>query len=108
MTVTLLITVFVESMIVLGYAFWRRKPTRPILITSICINIFTQSLLWIGLTLFFQHYLIALIIAESLIWGLESIMLYAIPANQLHLTDALLLSLIMNFVSFGLGWFLPI
>lgn len=108
MSVTLFITIVIEGLVVLGYAIWRGKPVRPILLSSICINILTQFLLWIGLNLFFRNYLVALVIAEVLICGVESVLLYAIPANQLQIKDAILLSLMMNLMSFGLGWFLPI
>ena len=39
---------------------------------------------------------------------IESALLYVIPANRLRFSDALLLSLGMNLVSFALGWFLPV
>jgi hypothetical protein len=105
---TLFITVIIESLIVLGYSLWHRKPALPVLFTSICINLLTQSLLWIGLNLFFRYYLVALSIAEVLIWGLESVLLYVVPANELRWKDAILLSLSMNLASFALGWFLPV
>jgi hypothetical protein len=78
------------------------------LFSSICINLLTQSLLWIVLNLFFRQYLITLIIAEFFIWVLEGSLLYFIRANRLRFGNALLLSLGMNLVSFGIGWFLPI
>ena len=78
------------------------------LFTSICINLLTQSLLWLGLNLFFRHYLLALTVAEILIWRIESVLLYSIPANQLQVKDAVLLSLSMNLLSFAFGWFLPV
>jgi len=105
---TLLITVIAEGGVVTGYSLWRRKPLRPILFTSVWVNLITQSLLWVGLNLFFRHYLIALLVAEILIWMIESVLLYSVPANRLCFTDALLLSLSMNLTSFALGWFLPI
>jgi hypothetical protein len=105
---TLLITVIVEGVVALGYCVWRSKPLLPVLVTSVVANIITQSMLWMILNLFFQQYLIALLISELVIWLLESIALYLPPRNQLLLKDALLLSLGMNFVSFGIGWFLPI
>lgn len=108
MIVTLFITTITESLVVTGYSFWRRKSARSLLFTSICINILTQSLLWLGLNLYFRHYLVALIVAEVLIWGMESILLYSIPANQLRVKDAILLSLGMNGLSFSVGWFLPV
>lgn len=93
----------------LGYCCkWRGKPLAPILLTSITGNLITQSLLWIALNLFFRHYLLTLLIAEVLIWILESLLLYSVPANRLYFTDAFFLSLGMNLVSFAVGWFLPV
>jgi hypothetical protein len=105
---TLLITVIIEGAVVVGYSLWRRKPIQPILYTSLCINLITQSLLWIALNLFFRRYLIALFVGEILIWAIESLLLSVVPANRLRLTEAVFLSLGMNFVSFVPGWFLPI
>jgi hypothetical protein len=108
LTLTLLITLLVEGAIVSGYSIWRKKPVRSILFTSVVANLITQSMLWIVLNLFFQHYLVALLIAEVLIWMIESLLLYRFPANQLGLPEAVLLSLLMNLASFVVGWFLPV
>ncbi|HUE99926.1 MAG TPA: hypothetical protein VMN99_11770 [Anaerolineales bacterium] len=105
---TLVITIIIEGMIVIGYCIWRKKPIEPIIFTSTVANLITQSLLWIALILFFQHYLATLLITEVLIWLIESLLLYSIPANRLRFTDALLLSLAMNLMSLAFGWFLPI
>ena len=105
---TLAITVMVESVVCLLYSIWRKKPVQPILITSVLANLLTQSLLWIVLHLYFQHYLVSIYSAEILIWMIEGFLLHHFPANQLSLQEATLLSLTMNLASFGLGWFLPI
>jgi hypothetical protein len=105
---TLSITIIVEGLVVLGYSLWRRQPFLSILFTSVCGNLITQSLLWIALNILYRHYLVALSVAELLIWMIESILLYAVPANRLRFTDAVLLSLSMNIISFTLGWFLPV
>ena len=105
---TLLFTIVIECVVVVGYCVWRTKPTAPILLTSIFANVITQSLLWIGLNLFFQYYLITLFIAEILIWVIESVLLHLYLANQLDLKESALLSLMMNLTSFGIGWFLPV
>lgn len=107
MIVTLSVTILIESIIVIGYCFWRKKPLLSILSTSILGNLITQSLLWVVLTLFFQQYLASLLIAEISIWAIESLLLFAVPSNRLRLTEAVLLSLSMNLVSFALGLFLP-
>jgi hypothetical protein len=65
-------------------------------------------MLWIALNLFFQNYLVTLFLSEILIWIAESLLLYSIPANQLSIKEAILLSLEMNLTSFTLGWFLPV
>ena len=106
--ITLSITIFTESLVVLGYCFWRKKPVRSILATSICANLVTQLFLWGLLRLFFQQYIKVLLIAETLIWLIEGVALYAVPTNRLGWRDALLLSLSMNLISFALGLFLPI
>jgi len=108
LTVTLLVTVIIESAVVIGYSVWAKKPAKPLLVTSIAGNLLTQFLLWVGLNLFFRNYLVTLLIAEILIWILETILLYAIRLNHLDLREASLLSLAMNGLSFTLGWFLPV
>jgi hypothetical protein len=105
---TLLVTIIIESIIVLGFCHWRGKPVRPILLTSISINIVTQSFLWIVLTILYQSYIIPLLLSEIVIWMIESLALHAIPGNKLRLKDAMVLSLSMNLLSFTLGWFLPV
>lgn len=108
MIVTVLITLIVEGFIAVGDSIRREKPVQPILFTSICGNLITQSILWIVLNLFFLHYLIVLFAVEILLWMLEALLLYALPANRLQFREAVLLSLNMNLVSFMLGWLLPV
>jgi len=104
---TLVATVSVEGAVGLAYSVWRRKPVGPIFITSVLANLLTQSLLWIALNLFFQHYLTALFIAEILVWIIESVLLYCLRFNRLNAGESLCISLIMNLSSFAFGWFLP-
>jgi hypothetical protein len=106
--VTLLITVLLEGTVAIVYSAWRKKPVLPILLTSAYGNLVTQSVLWIVLTLSFRHYLLTLALAEILVWGIESLLLYGIRANQLKLKEAALLSLGLNGISLALGWFLPV
>ena len=108
MIVTLFITSIVEAVVAVGYCLWEKKPARPILLTSICGNLITQSFLWILLNLFFQTYLVTLLVGEILIWIVESLLLYSIPANHVKFKEAVLLSLGMNLCSFILGLFLPV
>lgn len=105
---SLLVTIFIEGVIVLAYALWREKPVGRLLLTSLLANILTQSMLWVVLNLFFAHYLSALIISEIFIWLIEGLILRLFPGNRLRWREAILLSLAMNLTSFGLGWFLPV
>jgi hypothetical protein len=105
---TLIITILTEGFIAFLYCVWRKKPIRSILLTSLGANVFTQLFLWVALIIFFQHYLAALVIAESLIWIAESLALYYVSTNRLQFDEAMTLSLGMNFVSFSLGWFLRV
>jgi hypothetical protein len=59
------------------------------------------------LNLFFQRYLIALLVSEMLIWVIEGLLLSIVPANRLRFMEAVFLSLSMNLASFALGWIMP-
>ena len=52
--------------------------------------------------------MVTLLIAEILIWIIESVLLYSIRPNHLDFKEAIFLSLGMNATSFALGWLLPI
>jgi hypothetical protein len=106
--VSLLLTIFIEALIVCGFASWRKKPAGRILAASVLANALTQSLLWGALNLFPGHYLIVLFVMEFFIWPLEGVLLHYFPASRLDWREALSLSLGMNLASFGIGWFLPI
>jgi hypothetical protein len=105
---TLAVTLLVESAVVAVYAIWRRKPLKQLLISCLCANLFTQSILWLVLNAFPNHYLITLVVAEICIWAMEATILYLYCKNQLGLREAMRLSLVMNLASFGLGWVLPV
>ena len=104
---SLLFTLFVEGLIVTGYAAWRKKPAGRLLLASVLMNIATQSALWLALNLFLDRYLLTLAVAEPLIWLAESACLYFFPGTRLGVREAALLSLTMNLASFGLGWMMP-
>ncbi len=108
MITTLAVTVLIESMVVIGYARWCKKPLFPLLLTELTANLLTQSLLWIALHTFPFHYLLTLLTMEVLIVGIELSMLHLVPRNQLSWKEAFFLSLAMNLASFLAGWFLPV
>lgn len=108
MIYTLPITIILEGLVILGYCRRSGKPLLPLLGTSVIANILTQSMLRVVLTVFFQYYVVVLLITEVLIWLVESFLLSLPIQNQMKLSDALRISLLMNLVSFGVGWFLPV
>jgi hypothetical protein len=102
------ITILVEGVIVAGYALHNKKPLIHLLLSSVVINLLTQSALWLALQAFFNHYLLTLLIAEACIWLVEGALLRLYPYNRLNLREAFGLSLAMNLTSFALGWLLPV
>jgi hypothetical protein len=105
---TLVITIIIESVVAAVFAVWRQKPLKKLLFSSLCANLFTQSLLWVAVNLFPRQYLITLIIVEVSIWGFEALIFYLLKFNRLDLREAFILSLAMNLCSFGIGWLLPV
>ena len=108
MIATLFITVFIEGVVVVAYCIWGRKPLLSLLITSVAANIMTQSILWAVVNIYFRDYLAALLICEIFIWLFESLLIFFTHKDRLTLRSAALLSLCMNFLSFGTGWLLPV
>jgi hypothetical protein len=105
---TLLLSILIECTLAAGYSFWRTKPLGPLLLALIAANALTQLMLWAALSLNPGHYLATLLAAELLIWLVEAPILYYFPGARLRAGEALLLSLVMNLASFGIGWFLPV
>ncbi len=71
MIVTLVITIFIESGILLGYSHWHKKPLLHLLFSGALANLFSQSVLWVFLTFFPHHYLVTLLTMEFFIVGIE-------------------------------------
>jgi hypothetical protein len=105
---TLPITILVEGCVVLLYCALQKRPAGKLLLASLFVNVVTQGMLWLALWIFFQQYIVTLLVSEVLIWLVEGILFYYLTGKQLTLWTVLLLSLCMNAVSFGVGWFLPV
>ena len=104
----MLATILVEGCVVFAYSTRHKKNAGKLLGASLLVNVLTQVALWAVLRIFFQQYLVALFVSEMLIWLVESFLLYHLVKEQLKLSDAFVLSLMMNAASFGIGWFLPV
>ncbi|MBN1427430.1 MAG: hypothetical protein JXB07_03535 [Anaerolineae bacterium] len=108
MIITLLLTVVIESAVVITYTFCHKQPAAKLLLNCFIANLTTQSMLWLMLSLFPDHYLETLLATEAHIWLIEGIMLKLLSDNQLSWQEAVSLSFGMNLTSFGVGWFLPV
>jgi len=104
---SLLITLALEGMVGIGFALCVKKPLKSLFLSSLLVNGITQPLLWLWLMIFYRQYLRALIVAEGLICVGEAMLLKRLSANRLSGREALLLSLLMNGISFGIGLMLP-
>ena len=105
---TLLVTILIETIVVFLYGVINRKPVGLLLVTSGLVNLLTQTILWFWLNFFHRFYIPALLIAEFLIWLVESIWMRKFSNGRLNHHSAAVLSLYMNTASFGIGLFLPI
>ncbi len=106
MIVTLSLTLLIESILVLAFAVWRRKPAGGLWLTCLTANLITQSLLWLALSLFFRHYWPTLLLMEIIIWLVEGLIYHRIRANRLTLRESFLLSLAANLTSFMAGFWI--
>lgn len=103
-----LITLGCESVVSLAFAQWQNKPLKSLLLSGLLANLVTQPFLWVWLAVFYRMYWVALLTGEALIFLGEAMLLKLIPANHLSWRAALLLSLLMNSLSFGVGVFLAV
>ena len=111
MLATLLLTLLIESVVVVGYARHKGGPQAEILhlLTATALaNLGTQPLLWLVLRHWVAEYMTVLLLGELCIWILEGVALYFYPFTKLRWMESLCLSLAMNGSSFGIGWFLPV
>ncbi len=105
---TIVTTVLIEAVIIIGYAQFRKKPALQLLFSGTLANLFTQAFLWIGLSFSPFPYLPTLLVMELIIVGIEAFILYVYGKNNLSQKEAFILSFCMNLASFSLGWFLPV
>lgn len=108
--VTVPLTALLELPVLIAYARWRGKSLKLWITLGVAVNLVTQPLLWsmaIGGGL--PHFPLAtLAIVEVGIWLAEAALLYLPLRRQTTFPAMLLLSLVMNVLSFGLGLLLPV
>jgi hypothetical protein len=105
----LLTTVIVEVLLGLGYALWRKRPLVTLLTTILLLNLATQPALWMTIRALDSRYSwIAISFAEGIVWLVEAVGLFLVQRKSVKFTEMLLLSLVLNLASFGVGLFLAI
>ena len=90
------------------YTLWKVQRKQVVLTLILIANVFTSlglsSILATGL---FRYSFLHLLIGEGLIWLVEAAILYLPMRKSMRLSEALLVSLVLNAVSFGVGLLLP-
>lgn len=105
----LIATLIVELTLGVVYVFWRKHPKMLFLTVILLINLITQPALWLTISGFSGRYpIIIVLIAEAFVWLLEAAGIFLALRKRVRFGEAILVSLVLNAVSFGLGMFLPL
>jgi hypothetical protein len=104
------LTIVVEGLIVLAYATARGLRIRHWLAYAVLINLATQPALWYLMELLPADipYFPILAAAESLVWVVEAGLLHLLAGGRLGVGHVLMLSLVLNVASCGVGLLLPV
>lgn len=102
------ITLAVELILALIYARLRMRSILTTLTMVAVANTVTLPIFWLGANVMSSSYsVILLVIAEILIWLVESTILFLTQRKRVRFKEMLLLGLILNLLSFLLGLILP-
>lgn len=109
-SMALLATIAVEGLLALVYAAVRGKRVSRWLTNVLLVNLITHPVLWFVMARQSGDlsYLSILAVAEAGVWLVEAALLYLLGGGQLGFREALLLSLVLNGVSAGVGLVLPV
>jgi hypothetical protein len=105
-----LVTLVIEGVVVLIYAVASQRHVFVWLTQVLVVNMVTQPALWLLVASQRAHlpYALILFLAEPMIWLGEAALLYLLQGKQLSFKRALILSLILNVISVGVGLLLPV
>ena len=102
---TVVLTVLLEVAVLFVYARRGNRSLPQWLTLGVAVNLLTQPLLWI---LPASELWPTLVFAEVGIWLAEALLLYLPLRREATFPTVLLLSLVMNVLSFGVGLLLPV
>lgn len=107
-TRTLVTTLAVELVLGVLYTAWRKRSAVLVLTVILLINLLTQPALWVTVSgLGGKYSFLGVFFAELVVWLVEAGGLFLAQRKTIRLGEALLVSLVLNAASFGIGLFLP-
>jgi hypothetical protein len=109
--VSLILTPTLITELLLGviYTFWRILPKMQTLTVILLLNLITQPALWLSVSGFSGHYPILIVLfAETVVWLMEGVGIFLALRKRIGIGEALLVSLVLNAASFGIGLLLPL
>ena len=102
------ITLSVELILAFIYTRLRKRSTLTTLTMVAVANTFTLPIFWLGANFMSSGYsVLVIVVAEILIWLVESTILFLAQRKRVPFKEMLLLGFILNFLSFLLGLILP-
>ncbi len=109
LTSGLIPTLLVELILGVVYAIWRKLPKALFLTVLLLLNLITQPALWLTVSGFSGRYpIFAVLIAEMVVWLAEAAGISLALRKRIGFGEALLVSLVLNAASFGIGLLLPL
>jgi hypothetical protein len=108
-SLTIPLTAIIELFLGWLYARWKERQKGLVLTLILFANLLTTFWFWSFSTSggFFRYSWSKLFLSEGIVWLVEAIILYVPMRKTLKFGEALLLSLVLNAVSFGVGLLLP-
>jgi len=106
------LTLLIEGALAAGYARLRKWPIATVVTVVLLASLLTQPLLQLALSFTggngWTPHLTWILILESAIWLVEAGVLALTLRRTANLLECLGLSFVLNAVSFGIGWLLPL
>ena len=106
---TFILTLTIEMTLTLAYWRYLKLPDKRLFYGVFLANVFTHPVLvFIQAVDIYPYSMSNLMIAESVIWVVETIIVYYTQKKGLSFKNILALAFILNAASFGIGLLLPI
>jgi hypothetical protein len=102
-------TLITELTLGLIYTVWRKHPKLFFLTIVLLLNIVTQPALWLTVSGLSGRYpVLVVLFAEMVVWVVEAVVIFLALRRRIGFGEALLVSLVLNAASFGIGLVLPL